>query len=286
MGMTGVTTAARTAATGTDHLPGHDRVRGLSAAGITLVLGGRRVLDDVSVAVAPGELVALVGPNGAGKSSLLGVLSGDLAAASGSVDLDGVPLDSLSAARLAQQRSVQMQENRLAFAFTAREVVEMGRAPWRRTAAARDDDQVVDEAMAATDVRDLAEQRFPTLSGGEKARTTFARVLAQRTPVILLDEPTAALDIRHQEATLVRARGCAGDGAAVVVVLHDLSLAAAYADRLVLLDRGAVRADGPVHQVCDAQLLSDVYGHPVEVLDHPSGPLVIPARPRLKELHR
>ncbi|WP_156225679.1 heme ABC transporter ATP-binding protein [Pseudactinotalea suaedae] len=283
--MTGLTVPADPGTTVADR-SARDRVLGLSAAGVSLELGGRRVLDDVSVVVGPGELVVLVGPNGAGKSSLLGVLSGDLAPASGSVDLDGVPLASIPAARLAQQRSVQMQENRLAFAFATREVVEMGRAPWRRTSAARDDDLVVEEAMAATDVRDLAEQSFPTLSGGEKARTSFARVLAQRTPVILLDEPTAALDIRHQEATLVRARVCAHEGAAVVVVLHDLSLAAAYADRLVLLDRGAVRADGPARQVCDAQLLGDVYGHPVEVLDHPSGPLVIPARPRAKELYR
>ncbi|WP_420111807.1 heme ABC transporter ATP-binding protein [Pseudactinotalea sp.] len=231
----------------------------LQATQVRVTLGGRAVLDGVDVAVQHGEVVALVGPNGAGKSTLLGVLSGDLTPQSGQVSIDGVPLHSLPPARLARMRAVQMQESRIAFAFTTQEVVEMGRAPWRRTSSVAEDDAVVAAAIVDTEIAPLVEQRYPTLSGGEKARTGFARVLAQTTPVVLLDEPTAALDIRHQEATLRRARRAAREGAAVVVVLHDLSLAAAYADRMVLLADGRVRADGTPREVCQDELLTAVY---------------------------
>lgn len=237
----------------------------LQASQVTVVLGGRRVLDGVDVVVHAGEVVALVGPNGAGKSTLLGVLSGDLTPDGGDVRIDGTPLRSLPPAVLARMRAVQMQESRIAFAFTTHEVVEMGRAPWRRHSSVVEDDAVIAAAIADTELQPLVEQRYPTLSGGEKARTAFARVLAQTTPVLLLDEPTAALDIRHQEATLRRARHAAREGAAVAVVLHDLSLAAAYADRMVLLADGAVRADGTPEAVCDPDLLSTVYRYPVSV---------------------
>lgn len=250
----------------------------LHATRVRVTLGGRTVLDGVDLAVQPGEVVALVGPNGAGKSTLLGVLSGDLVPHSGEVKIDGAPLHSLPPARLARMRAVQMQENRIAFAFTTHEVVEMGRAPWRRSSSVAEDDAVIAAAVTDTELTPLVEQRYPTLSGGEKARTGFARVLAQTTPVLLLDEPTAALDIRHQEATLQRARRAARDGAAVVVVLHDLSLAAAYADRMVLLADGQVRAEGAPREVCRDELLSEVYRYPVTVREVGSDLLVVPWR--------
>jgi iron complex transport system ATP-binding protein len=134
--------------------------------------------------------------------------------------------------------------------------------------------------MAACDVTAFRDRAFPTLSGGERARVALARVLAQDTATLLLDEPTAALDLGHQETVLQIARARAADGAAVVVVLHDLGLAAAYADRVAVLDGGRVAADGPPRQVCTAELLSRVYAHPVEVIAHPvtGALLVLPRR--------
>ncbi|MBV6701181.1 heme ABC transporter ATP-binding protein [Kitasatospora aureofaciens] len=252
----------------------------LSAEAVRLTVGGRDLLAGASVRVAAGEVVALLGPNGAGKSTLLSVLAGDAVPAAGEVRLHGRPLDGYGPAELARHRALLPQAAALSFPFPAGEVVRMGRAPWTGTAAAAEDETVVAEAMAATESAAFAERPFTALSGGERARVALARVLAQRTPLLLLDEPTAALDLRHQELVLrvARARAAAGDG--VVVVLHDLSLAAAYADRVVLLAGGATVADGPVAEVLRAPLLSEVYGHPVEVLPHPRTgvPLVLPER--------
>ncbi|MFJ9697123.1 heme ABC transporter ATP-binding protein [Kitasatospora sp. NPDC101183] len=252
----------------------------LAAEAVRLRLGGRELLAGATVRVAAGEVVALLGPNGAGKSTLLSVLAGDLAPDGGAVTLRGRPLASYGAAELARHRALLPQAAALSFPFTAEEVVRMGRAPWAGTAAAAEDGAVVDAAMAATEAAAFAGRPFTALSGGERARVALARVLAQRTPLLLLDEPTAALDLRHQELVLriARERAAAGDG--VVVVLHDLSLAAAHADRVVLLTGGATVADGPVAEVLRAPLLSEVYGHPVEVLAHPRTgvPLVLPER--------
>ncbi len=254
----------------------------LTAASVTLELAGARILDGVDLSVGPGELVALVGPNGAGKSSLLAVLAGDLAPSSGSVELGtelgSAPVGEHAARDLARLRAVLPQQQTLSFGFRVDAVVRMGRTPWYRTSRDADDDRVVADALERTDMTALAERLFPTLSGGEQARTTFARVLAQETPVLLLDEPTAALDLRHQEALLELARGIAREGAAVVVVLHDLSLAAAYADRVCVLEGGRIRADGPPAEVLTGELLSEVYQHPVEVVRHGDALLVVPVR--------
>ncbi|PWD52487.1 heme ABC transporter ATP-binding protein [Serinibacter arcticus] len=252
----------------------------MSARGVRVVLGGSLILDDVDLEVRPGELTALVGPNGAGKSTLLAVLAGDLDPAAGTVEVTGRELRRTPVRDLARVRAVQVQESQLSFSFTATEVVAMGRAPWQGTPSEDDDDAVVAASMRRADVTHLAARRFPSLSGGEKARTSFARALAQDTRVLLLDEPTAALDIRHQEALLTEVTRLVADGAAVVVVLHDLSLAGAYADRVVLLRGGRVRADGTPHEVLTAELLTEVYEHPVDVIHHPDspGPVVLPVR--------
>ena len=252
----------------------------LTARGLRVTYGRSVVLDGVDLDVRGGEVVALVGPNGAGKSTLLAVLSGDPRPDAGHVLLDGVDLREQRLTDLARRRAVMLQEARVSFAFRALDVVAMGRHPWRGTSHEDQDDAVVARAMAEADVTGLAARTFPTLSGGEKARVAFARVLAQQGDVLLLDEPTAALDVRHQESVLARARTAARDGAAVVVVLHDLTLAAAYADRVVVLDAGRVRADGPPRDVLTAALLSDVYRHPVEVVERPGTDevVVLPVR--------
>ncbi|MFJ1703600.1 heme ABC transporter ATP-binding protein [Kitasatospora sp. NPDC088346] len=252
----------------------------LTATGLRLELGGRELLAGVDLGVRAGELLALLGPNGAGKSTLLGVLAGDLAPTTGSLLLHGGPLAEVKVADLALHRALLPQSSGLSFPFPVDEVVRMGRAPWAGTPAAAQDDAVVAEVLELTGTAQFAGRPFTALSGGERARVALARVLAQRACLLLLDEPTAALDLRHQELVLRLARQRAAAGDAVVVVLHDLSLAAAYADRVVLLAAGRAVADGPVREVLAGPLLSEVYGHPVEVLDHPrtGAPLVLPDR--------
>ncbi|MEN8671681.1 heme ABC transporter ATP-binding protein [Nocardioides sp.] len=248
----------------------------LEARGIVVRYGPSTVLSGVDLDVRHGEVLALVGPNGAGKSTLLGVLAGDVAATHGDVRVLGRPLEEWRLRDLARERAVLTQEHVVAFPFLVGEVVRMGRSPWRNRPEEDHDDLVVAEAMETTDVTHLSYRPFGLLSGGEKGRTSFARVLAQATGVLLLDEPTAALDIGHQEAVLERARRRADDGAAVVVVLHDLSLAAAWSDRVSLLHRGVVAADGPPAEVLVPGLLSEVYDHPIDVLDHPvTGELLV-----------
>ncbi|WP_328428183.1 heme ABC transporter ATP-binding protein [Streptomyces sp. NBC_00443] len=231
-------------------------------------LGARTVLHGVSVTVRAGEVLALVGPNGAGKSTLLSALAADLPAAKGVVRIHGRPAGDWSAPELALRRAVLPQSASLSFPFTVEEVVRMGRAPW--AAVHPDgDDRAVAEAMAATEVTEFAVRPFSALSGGERARVAFARVLAQRAPLLLLDEPTAALDLKHQELVLRLCRERARAGDAVVVVLHDLGLAAAHAHRVAILRAGRVAADGPPAEVFSDRLLSEVYDQPVEVLPHP-----------------
>ncbi|MFH8785375.1 heme ABC transporter ATP-binding protein [Streptomyces roseoverticillatus] len=250
------------------------------ARSLCVRLGGRAVLDGVDLGVAAGEVLALVGPNGAGKSTLLAALAHDLPAAAGEVRIDGEPAAAWSAAELALRRAVLPQSAELSFPFPVEEVVRMGRAPWAGTPAEGEDDAAVGEAMAAAEVTGFASRPFAALSGGERARVALARVLAQRTPLLLLDEPTAALDLRHQELVLRICRERAAAGAAVVVVLHDLGLAGAYADRVAVLHGGQVAAEGPPARVLEAELLTRVYLQPVEVIDHPrtGEPLVIPWR--------
>ncbi|WP_370418910.1 heme ABC transporter ATP-binding protein [Streptomyces sp. QH1-20] len=252
------------------------------ARGVRLRLGARTVLDGVDVRVAAGEVLALVGPNGAGKSTLLAALACDLTPESGEVRIDGRPALTWSAGELALRRAVLPQSAALSFPFAVEEVVRMGRAPWAGTAAEDEDEEAVRAAMAVTEVTGFAARPFSALSGGERARVALARVLAQRTPVLLLDEPTAALDLRHQELVLRICRERAAAGAAVVVVLHDLGLAGAYADRVAVLHEGRVAADGPPGRIFAPELLGRVYQQPVEVIPHPrtGGPLVIPCRDR------
>ncbi|MFK0098634.1 heme ABC transporter ATP-binding protein [Streptomyces sp. NPDC091040] len=248
--------------------------------GLRVRLGGRQVLDSIDLTAYAGEVLALVGPNGAGKSTLLAALAADLPAESGAVRIDGRPVTDWSAPELALRRAVLPQTAALAFPFPVEEVVRMGRAPWAGTDRADEDDPAVAEAMAATEVTGFAGRPFSALSGGERARVALARVLAQRAPLLLLDEPTAALDLRHQELVLRICRERAAAGDAVVVVLHDLGLAAAYADRAAVLHEGRIAVAGPPGEVFSGELLGRVYRQPVEVFPHPRTgvPLVVPDR--------
>lgn len=252
----------------------------LAATSATLRLGDHDVVADVTLDVQAGEVLALVGPNGAGKSSLLALLSGERAPTSGAVLLDGHPLHSHSHQELARRRSVLTQENQLSFPFLVREVVEMGRAPWQRTEREVDDEAAVGRASTRADIVHLLGRRFTELSGGERARVSLARVLAQDTPIVLLDEPTAALDLRHQEDVLGICRDLAADGRAVVIVVHDLTLAAAVADRVALLSAARLAAIGTPADVLQPALLSDVYGLAVGIHEVEGQLVVVPHRAR------
>ncbi|MDO4686389.1 MAG: heme ABC transporter ATP-binding protein [Corynebacterium sp.] len=243
----------------------------LEARNLSVSIGGRKLLNDVSIEAYPGEVLGLIGPNGAGKSTLLAALSGDLIPDSGEVRVCGMNVRQASSLELARRRSVMLQDVSVSFAFLVRDVVAMGRRPWSRTAHTGNDDELIDAALTVTEVSHLAERDIMTLSGGERARVALSRVLAQQTPVVLLDEPTAALDIGHQEQALGLVQGMARGGAAVVVVLHDLNAAAHYCDRIVCLADGKVAASGGVEAVYTDQILSSVYGWPIRVATSPDG---------------
>ncbi|MCS7291191.1 MAG: heme ABC transporter ATP-binding protein [Roseiflexus sp.] len=242
----------------------------IEACALSYHADGRRLIDDVSLAVNAGEVVAIVGPNGAGKSTLLNLLAGDLRPTTGQVLLGGVPLDRMRINDQALRRAVLRQRISVTLPFTAIEVVLMGRAPHLRGRAEGPADMAIaQDALAQTEMLPFARQLFPTLSGGEQTRASLARVLAQQAPLLLLDEPTAALDLRHQHAALRLARATAQTGGAAIIVLHDLNLAAAYANRVGILHQGRLIAIGAPWDVLRSELLSDVYGVAVTVYPHP-----------------
>ncbi len=239
----------------------------LHASGAGFEIGDRTLLAGLDLAVGAGELVAIVGPNGAGKTTALGLLAGDLHPSAGSVSITGRPVGAMPLAERALLRAVLPARTEPDVPFTVREVVELGRRP--HGDAGTGGTVAVEKAMQRTDVDTLAGRAFRELSTGEQARVTLARVLAQAAPVVLLDEPTSSLDIRHGALVMATLRVTGDEGAAVVAVLHDLNLAAAHADRVVVLAEGRVAADGAPGDVLSSRLLSDVYGHPVRVIPHP-----------------
>jgi iron complex transport system ATP-binding protein len=267
----------------------------LAAYDLTVQVGTATLLSGVSAAVVPGHVLAVVGPNGAGKSTLLRALAGDRAPSGGEVKLDGRPLAQWRAADLARVRAVVLQHSGLDFSFTALEVVLLGRAPHAGRVSRARDLAIATAALTAADAAGLRARAYPTLSGGERQRVQFARALAQiwdtpaRTPrYLLLDEPTAALDLAHQHRTLQRARDWSRRGAGVFVVLHDLNLAATYADRVLVLSRGRAVALGAPADVLRPELIEQVFGVAVTVTAHPDAdtPLIVArAAPRRPTVH-
>ncbi len=238
-------------------------------------------LRDVSLSLSPGEVVGLVGPNGSGKTTLIRAVTGVQKPDTGRVRLNGLDIARLRQAALARLVAVVPQDPALPQAFSALSCVLMGRTPHLRllqNEGAADLD-AARRAMVATDTWRFADRLLGELSGGERQRVVVARALAQETPALLLDEPTAHLDLGHQAGVLELMRRCARDeGKAVLAVVHDLTLAARYCDRLVMLRGGSVIAAGLPAEVLTPEILREVYGVAVDVFPHPvtGRPVVAP----------
>lgn len=255
----------------------------LSLNTATLAIGSKRLVDELTLEVHPGRVVAIVGPNGAGKTTALRLLAGDVKPTSGSVSLDGQPIDSFDSCSVACRRAVLSQMSPLTFDFFAFDVVQMGRTPHNTTK--RVDAVIAQAAMETMNVFDLAGRRYTTLSGGEQQRVQMARILAQldlrATDVsryMLLDEPTSALDIRHQHLLLQTARATTRKNIGVLIVLHDLNLAARYADHVVIMKDGQVVVEGSPWQALKPDALRSAFGIESMVVEHPSEsvPIVVP----------
>ena len=249
--------------------------------GLSYSAGNSVLLDDVSLEVTGGEVVAVIGPNGAGKSTLLRLLAGDLEPDAGRAYIGSIDLAAGDVGQMARLRAVLAQHRVADIPFTAFEVVAMGRYPYRRDPANTNaaDNAAVSDAMHRTATEPFAERVFATLSGGEQARVSLARILAQDASVLILDEPTAALDVAHEEHLMAELAARAVRGAAVLAVLHDLNLAARHATRIVALAGGRLVASGTPATVLTDVVLSDIYGHPMVVVPHPfrDCPLVLTA---------
>ena len=223
--------------------------------------GKNEPLVGVSLEIGAGELVSVLGPNGAGKSTLLRVMSGTLPPSRGEVTLLGQPIASWDRARLARHVAVVPQTSEVAFGYSVRDVVMMGRAPhqdaWMHASA--DDTRTVEESLARCDLESLASRRVDELSGGEQKRVSIARALAQRPDVLLLDEPGAFLDIRHQVMLYDLLDEVRKTGTACVVVMHDLNVAAQYATQVVLMKAGRMLATGTIEEVMTYTRLKETF---------------------------
>ncbi|WP_375459399.1 heme ABC transporter ATP-binding protein [uncultured Enterovirga sp.] len=260
----------------------------LAAQRVSYRIGGKVLVDDVTLEAEAGRIAVVVGPNGAGKSTLVRLLSGELRPSAGRVSYGGVAVETMKPWRLACCRAVLPQASRLAFPFTAGEVARLGLDGIGRGLTSRDRAGILADALDRADVAHLAYRTYQSLSGGEQQRTQFARVLAQlmagRTvadrQVLLLDEPIASLDLKHQLSLLEAAASLADEGVAILAVLHDLNLASAFADEIVVMAAGRVVTRGTPADVIVDDVVQGVFGVGLTVGAVPAAgrPFLLPQR--------
>jgi len=245
----------------------------IEAKNVTFVTGGSTLVSGVNLALAPGELVALLGPNGAGKSTLLKLLCGQIPATEGHIRFLDRPLNEWPPMTIARHRAVLPQSSTVPFAFTALEIVLLGRSPHGDAGSCED---LARRIMTQTDCGHLADRFVTTLSGGEMQRVQLSRVLLQlhhpdgdAPRCLLLDEPISNLDPAHQHRSLSVARQLAASGAGVLVVLHDLNLAAQYADRIVIMKGGRIVAEGIPREVVTGEIVSSIFEVRAQVIQNP-----------------
>lgn len=245
----------------------------LQAIGVEVRVGDKVLVHDISLDVVPGEFLAVIGPNGAGKSTLLGALAGDRPLAAGQILLAGRPLAHWSKIDLAHRRAVLPQHSTVAFDFTGRQIAELGLLSHRGRLSDRAIGALADNALMETEAAAFADRPYAVLSGGERQRIQLARVLAQcdadpdHRPFLLLDEPISGLDLAHQHAALASARRRADRGLGVLAVLHDLNMAARYADRVAIIESGRLTALSATRQTLDPERLSAVFATPIVRLE-------------------
>ncbi len=255
----------------------------LSVKNINVNIANQRIISDVSLTITPGQILAVIGPNGAGKSTLLKAMVGEITPVTGTMMLNGRDINQWQKHEVAKIRAVLPQSSTLTFAFTVEEVVLMGRTPHIKGVESRHDHDIVEEAMHLTRITHLAGRIYTTLSGGERQRVQLARVLAQiwegnEARYLLLDEPTNNLDLSHQHGTLALARQFANRNVGVMTILHDLNLAAQYADEILVLKAGRSLASGKPDAVFTPDTIRSTFNLPVIVQAHPcyDCPLIVP----------
>ncbi|ULS45783.1 Fe(3+) dicitrate ABC transporter ATP-binding protein FecE [Pectobacterium carotovorum] len=243
----------------------------LTTQNLTAGYGDKRILDGLSLSLPAGKITALLGPNGCGKSTLLKCFAKLLTPESGAIQLDGKPLSTFSARQLSRHLALLPQQHLTPEGITVRDMVAYGRSPWLSLwgRLSQDDRQHVQRAMEKTHIVDLADKRLTDLSGGQRQRAFLAMLLAQDTPVVLLDEPTTYLDINHQVELMKLLRELNQAGKTVVTVLHDLNQASRYCDHLVMLADGRVMAQGSPHEVMKPELLQRVFSIDAEIHAEP-----------------
>jgi iron complex transport system ATP-binding protein len=252
----------------------------LHAVNVLVRLGNALVIDGAALDLRAGELTVMIGPNGAGKTTLMRALAG-LVPAEGRIEIDGKPLASLTAPERAQRIAYLPQGHVFHWPMPVAAVVGLGRYPYADAFSALTDAdrRAVDKALKATDTEEFAHRAVTTLSGGERARVALARALACEAPILLADEPTVSLDPRHQLVVMGLLANAAHDGGAVLAIGHDLALAARFADRIVIMDRGRLVADGAPRDVLTAERIASVFGVEAFIADDASGTHPILLRP-------
>lgn len=246
----------------------------LAATGLTVELHSARLIDAVSLTLNAGEVLAVIGPNGAGKTSLVRALTGDLPLAKGEILFNGQPLPDYDLNHRARQLAMLSQQTTLNFPFQVADVVLLGRIP--HASGRQQDNYIVAEALAAVDMSDRSQRLYTWLSGGEKQRVQLARVMAQvwraedaPARLLILDEPTASLDVAHTRQLMRGVRQMAASGVGVIMIVHDFNIAARYADRMLVLKDGILEAQGTPREVMTETTMQRIFNVTTRVLLHP-----------------